>query len=174
VKSQKALDQSVRAGSFAALPAADRAVGRLLAGGFTKDEITVVCSDEAKERHFRQYEHQDPAGSHTEGSVAAGTSIGAAVGGLTAIAVGAATGAVPLIIAGAAGLSAGSALGGFLSAMITRGGEKELANFYDQNIRDGKILVAVECHGPQAPSRLARAAKIIAEEGADPVALPEG
>ena len=92
------------------MSAADQAVDRLLAAGFAKDQITVVCSDEAKEKHFRQFEHQDPAGSHAPGAVAAGVSIGAAAGGLTAIAMGAATGAVPLVIAGAAGMLMGGRL----------------------------------------------------------------
>ena len=67
----------VRAGSFSALESADRAVSGLLGAGFTKEEITVVCSDEAWEQHFRQFEHQDRAGAHAEGAVTAGASIGA-------------------------------------------------------------------------------------------------
>ena len=118
------LEQSVRAGIFATVEEADRAVERLLASGFTEAQITVICSDETKESHFLRFEHQDQAGAHTSSAVAAGVSIGAAVGGLTGMAVGAASGTVPLAIAGAAGLSAGSALGGFVGAMLTRGTEK--------------------------------------------------
>ncbi len=168
------LQQSVRAASFQELIAADRAVSSLLKAGFGVDEITVICSDEVKESHFERFRHQEPAGSETSGAVGAGVTIGAALGGLTAIAVGAATGAVPLVIAGAAGLSGGSAMGGFLGAMLTRGGEKELSNFYDQEIRQGRILVAVEVHGDQAAPRLASAAKILAEAGSTPISLPEG
>jgi len=168
------LEASVRAGIFSSLTAADAAVQRLLAAGFTTQEITVVCSDEAREKHFRQFEHQDPAGAKAPSTVIAGTTLGAALGGLAGIAVGAATGGVPLLLAGAAGISGGSAMGGFLGAMLTRGGEKELANFYDQAVRSGTILVGVEIHGPQAEKRLDLAAKIIAESGSEPVPLPEG
>jgi len=174
MKTKPTLEKSVRAGSFSSLAGADQAVHRLLAAGLTADQITVVCSDEAKESHFRQFEHQEPAGAAAPGAVAAGTSIGAVVGGLTAIAVGAASGVVPLVIAGATGLAAGSATGGFLGAMLTRGGEKELSNYYDQEIRKGKILVAAEVHGPDAPAKLAQAERIIAAAGADPVPLPAG
>jgi hypothetical protein len=167
-------EQSVRAGTFATLAAADRAVAKLLAAGFTPEEINVVCSDEAREAHFQQFRHQEPAGKEASSAVGAGVSIGAAVGGLTAIAVGAATGTVPLIIAGMTGLSAGSALGGFLGAMLTRGGEKELSNYYDQAVRQGRILVAVDVHGPQAEIRRAQAARLLADQGASPVPLPEG
>ena len=44
----------------------------------------------------------------------------------------------------------------------------------DQAVRSGQILVSVEDHSPQAHSRLADAARIVAEAGARPVALPEG
>lgn len=166
--------ESVRAGVFSSLAAADRAVAGLLADGFSIDEITVVCSDTSRERHFRDFEHQEPAGEHAAEGVTAGASMGALAGSLTAIAVGAASGAVPLVIAGAAGLAAGSTMGGFVGAMLTRGGEKELSNFYEQALRDGQILVAVEKHGPDAEARLARAAEIIAEAEAKPISLPEG
>ncbi len=171
---KSALDECVRAASFASLPEADAAVDRLLAAGFTAQEITVVCSDEAKERHFRQFEHQDPAGKDAPAAVAAGPTIGAVVGGLTAIAIGAATGTVPLIIAGASGIAGGAAMGGFLGAMLTRGEERELSNYYDQEIRQGRILVAAEAQGPRAAQRLAQAEAILREAGADPVRLPEG
>ena len=174
MKRQPELPQSFRAGVFSTLRGADRAVRRLLDAGFTKEQITVICSDEAKERHFRQFEHEDPAGDHADAGVAAGVTIGAVAGGLTAIAMGAATGAVPLILAGAAGLSGGSALGAYVGAMATRGGEKEPSNFYDQAIRRGDILVAVEDRSEAAPGRLGRAAQILAECQATPVSLPEG
>jgi hypothetical protein len=41
-------------------------------------------------------------------------------------------------------ISGGSALGGFLGTMLTRGDEKEVSNYYDQAVRLGKILVAVD------------------------------
>ena len=168
------MQQAVRAGVFSSLPAAVSVVSNLLEAGFTKEQITVVCSDQAKERHFREFEHQQPAGSETSSAVVAGSGVGAAIGGLTAVAFGAATGNVPLVIAGATGLFGGGTIGGFVGAMMTRGVEKELANYYDQAVVNGKILVAVEMTEPEAQPRLAQAAQIIADAGADPVKLPEG
>ncbi|MGQ0633210.1 MAG: hypothetical protein ACT4QC_01260 [Planctomycetaceae bacterium] len=171
---QTELEESVRAGIFSSLPDADHVVQKLQAAGFGRDQITVICSDETKERYFREFEHQQPAGTHAAEATAAGASIGAVAGGLTAIAVGAASGAVPLILAGAAGLAGGSALGGFVGAMLTRGTEKELSNFYDQAVRKGDVVVAVEDHGPQAASQLARAAEIFRRAGTAAIPLPEG
>jgi hypothetical protein len=167
-------DRRVRAGVFSSLPAADAAVSRLLAAGFTQEEITVICSDETRVKYFREFGHQQQAGASADTGAMAGAGVGAAVGGLAAIAVGAASGAVPLLIAGAAGIAAGTGAGVFVGAMTTRGGEKEVSNFYDQAVREGQILVSVEVHGTEAAGRLVEAARIIAEAGAQPVPLPEG
>jgi phage tail tape-measure protein len=154
--------------------AAHRAVHRLLAEGFTREEVTVVCSDETKEREFRAFEHQKPAGSNTSAAAAAGGTVGAALGTVAAGAAGIAAGGLPLVILGGAGLLTGGVLGGFLGAMLTRGFEKEAANFYDQAVTAGKLLVTVEVHGESAQARLAQAERVLSEAGAQPLPLPEG
>jgi hypothetical protein len=169
VDQQKA---QVRAGVFTTLSAAEKAVTRLLDAGFTKDQITVVCSDDTKERHFRQFEHQEPAGAHTEAAAATGGGIGATIGGVAAGAVGVATGGLPLLVAGGIGLMAGAVWGGFLGAMMTRGVEKEVADFYDQSVTRGNLLVAVE-DKPASPA-LSAAEQVFIECGAEPLPLPEG
>jgi hypothetical protein len=58
--------------------------------------------------------------------------------------------------------------------MMTRGVERELANFYDQAITAGKILVAVDTGDPPDLPRLNQAEKVLQEAGAEPIALPEG
>src|SRR6185436_17899022 len=113
VTAEQRQTRPIRAGVFADLSAVESAIQGLLEAGFTKEEITVVCSDEAKERHFRQYEHQKPAGSHTPLAAVAGSALGASLGGVT-LAAGLATGGVPLIVLGSAGLMTGTVLGGFL------------------------------------------------------------
>jgi len=164
----------VRAGVFSTVEEAKEAISRLLAAGFTKEQITVVTSDKDKARQFREFEHQDPAGSHTPEAAATGAAIGATLGGLAATAMGIATGGVPLFVVGSAGLMAGAVSGGFIGAMLTRGIEKEAANFYDQEVQEGKLLVAVEEHHPDHHPTLADAERILAEAGAEPIPLPEG
>jgi hypothetical protein len=164
----------VQAAVFSTIAAAGKAVHDLRGAGFTRDEITVVCSDETKERYFREYEHQQPAGANTPLAASVGGAIGATIFGLTTVAAGIATGGVPLIVAGGWGVWTGGVLGGFIGAMMTRGIEKETANYYDQAVVGGKILVAVEHHGPQAEKRLAQAEQILAAAGAESVPLAEG
>jgi phage tail tape-measure protein len=166
--------KTVRAGVFSTVEATDKAVQRLQAAGFTTEQITVICSDETKERHFRQFEHQEKAGSNTPAAVATGGAIGATLGSLATGAVGIAMGGVPLVVAGGIGLMAGAVWGGFIGAMLTRGIEKEAANFYDQSVQDGKLLVTVEDRHPGGKAHLSEAERILAEAGAEPIPLPEG
>jgi len=171
---QSDVQRPVRAGVFSGRAEAHAAVEKLMAAGFRRDQITVVCSDETKEREFHDFEHEHPAGTNTPAAAAAGGTLGAAVGGLAAGAAGIAAGGLPLLIVGGAGMLTGGVLGGFLGAMLTRGVEKEAANFYDQAVMEGKLLVTVEEHGASAAAALARAEQILAEAGAEPLPLAEG
>lgn len=164
----------VRAGVFTSVSAAKQAVHQLLAAGFGQDQITVICSDENKERYFREFEHQDPAGANTPAAAATGGALGATLGSVAAGAVGAATGGLPLIVAGGIGLMAGAVWGGFLGAMMTRGLEKEAADYYDQAVQAGKILVTVEQKVPQQQPSLLDAERVLAAAGAEPLPLSEG
>ena len=69
---------------------------------------------------------------------------------------------------------AGGVAGGLVGAMMTRGVEKEIANFYQQAVVDGQILVAADDNRPDNERSLARAARVLAESGAKPLPLPEG
>jgi hypothetical protein len=75
------------------------------------------------------------------------------------------------MLAAAAG---GAVAGGFVGAMMTRGLEPEMANFYDQAVQKGKILVGVECRGDDAADRLGTAERILRAKGAETLSLPEG
>ena len=101
---------------------------------FPREQITVVCSDETKERYFSEFEHQHPAGTYTPTATIAGGTIGALLGGLTVVASAIATGGLALWAAGPITAWAGGVAGGLVGAMMTRGVEKELANFYQQAV----------------------------------------
>jgi len=167
-------ERPFRAGVFTAVPMAEDAVRALLTEGFAVDQITVVCSDEIKERHFRAFEHTEPAGTNTPSAAAIGSAVGAAVMGATTATLGSLISWDAAAAMGGAGLWTGTIFGGFVGAMLSRGTENELANFYNQALQEGKILVAAESHGPNAEIELARAAAILAEKGAEPLPLVEG
>jgi len=168
------LDKPCRAGVFSTVPRAEETVRALLAEGFSTEQITVVCSDEVKERHFREYEHTEPAGTNTPAAAAVGSAVGAVVMGATTATLGSLISMDAAAAMGGAGLWTGTIFGGFVGAMLSRGTENELANFYDQALQSGKILVAAESHDADAEAKLARAAAVLAEKGAEPLPLTEG
>src|SRR4051812_37570774 len=167
-------DPELEVGVFDTVDEARRAVHELHNTGFSNDQITVVCSDETKERYFSEFEHQHPAGTYTPTATIAGGTIGAIVGGLAVLASAVATGSLALWAAGPITAWAGGVAGGLVGAMMTRGVEKELANFYQQAVIEGQILVAAEDHGTDGQKHLAKAAQILASAGAHPMPLAEG
>lgn len=165
----------VRVGVFSRIAQADRAVHALVAAGFPKDQITVICPSCTAEK-FDEYKKEQPAGAHTPAAAAGGSAIGAVLGGLVAAVGVVASGGIGLLVAGPllAGAAGGAVAGGLIGAMSTRGLEKEVANFYDQALQKGKILVAIEYEGEGQDERLATAERVLSEAGAEPLALPEG
>ena len=174
------IENRLEVGVFTTVESARRAVQGLLAEGFPKDQITVMCSDETKERYFQEFEHQEPAGTYTPAAAITGATIGALLGGASVVVASAATGGVAILAAGPITAWAGGVAGGLVGAMMTRGVEKELANFYQQAVIDGQILVAAEepgGHAGRAPNdrpSLADASRILADAGAKPLELPKG
>jgi heat induced stress protein YflT len=165
---------ALEAGVFDSVEDARRAVRGLIDAGFTNEQITVVCSDETKERYFSEFEHQQPAGTYAPAAAITGGTIGALLGGLTVVASAVATGGVTLWAAGPITMWFGGVAGGLVGAMMTRGVEKELANFYQQAVLSGQVLVAAEDHSPSSEKMLAVAEKILAESGARPLPMREG
>ncbi|MDQ3331067.1 MAG: hypothetical protein M3552_10495, partial [Planctomycetota bacterium] len=111
-----------------------------------------------------------PSGGHTAEAAAAGGAIGLSLGGLAALTGIVATGGVGLAAAGAM-LGAG-VTGSFIGAMLTRGVEKEAADFYDQQLRRGQILIVVEQHGDRPA--LDDADRAMRDAGAIPFSLRDG
>jgi hypothetical protein len=165
----------VRVGVFQRLANADAAVHALSQAGFDEKEITVICPTCAPD-DFDHYKRQEPAGAHTPAAATAGGAIGALLGGLVAITGITLTGGAGLLVAGPmlAAAAGGAVAGGFVGAMMTRGLEPEMANFYDQAVQKGKILVGVECHGEGAQERLHTAERIFSERGAETLSLTGG
>jgi hypothetical protein len=167
------LEKPIRVGIFSTVREADQAVRGLLNLGYTQDQISVVCSEAWKAAHFTDYHHEDPSGSHTGTAAAVGGTIGAVLGGMTAVIGTVATGGLGLLAAGGVSAWAGGIVGGLIGAMTTRGVEHELADYYDQAVVRGKILVAAEDRNPAGLARLQQAARVLEEAGAEPLALRE-
>lgn len=141
-------------GLFYDRTSAERAYQGLSDRGYTRDDINVVMSDEARKKHFAD----DKSATTELGNKAAeGAGIGGAVGGtLGAVLAGvAATGtslAIPglgLVIAGplaaaAAGAGAGAATGGLIGALVGWGIPEERVKHYESGLKQGGILLGVK------------------------------
>lgn len=160
----------IRAGVFTHVDHARVAVNSLRQAGFTSDQISVVCSEETKEQHFEAFEHEEPAGTHAPEKAVVGGATGALVGGLITAGVTTAAG-ISLVAAGPLLLVGGAVAGGFIGAMQSRGAEKTLANYYDQALTHGDLLVAVEDDKPGNQDRLRIAEELLRDAGARPLPL---
>lgn len=167
------LEKTVRAGVFSDIRKADAAVAGLVAAGFPKDRITVICPRCSDER-YQEYCQREPAGTKTGKAAALGGAIGSVLGGLGALTGVVLTGGTALLAVGP--LLIGGGAGSFIGAMMSRGFEREVTNYYDQALQRGKILVAVqEPDGPEQVKRLAEAERILASSGPEPmIAVTEG
>jgi hypothetical protein len=165
----------IEVGVFERYEAADAAVSALLTAGFQKEAISVICPACSADQ-FEGVERERPAGAHTPAEAATGGVIGATLGGLAAAAGIVASGGTALLVVGPllAGGAAGGVAGAFIGAMSTRGFEPEIADFYDQALRKGQILVAVDTqHAPKGPDR-AVAERVLSQAGGLRVTLPRG
>jgi uncharacterized membrane protein len=157
-------------GVFKSRSHAESAVHRLRDEGFDR-EISVLAKDE------------NPGGGGERGgrggdlrmqndSVANGATTGGVIGGLAGLAVGAGAlvipGLGPLIAAGPiAGLLSGAATGGVGGALVDWGIPEAEGRRYEEDIRQGKIIVAVECSENKAD----KCREILASKGADNVKI---
>ena len=128
----------------------ESALNMLDQAGFTKENVTILMSEDTHGKHF---------GIKENSQAEHGAVIGAAAGGLVgAIYLALATVGTVLIpglsllvsgalIGGLAGLGAGAAAGGFIGAMVGLGVPEHEAKLYEQAIRKGAVLVAVQVNG---------------------------
>ena len=165
------LSPAIRLGIYDSVGPARAAVNKLLEAGFSREQISVICSDDAKERNFREFDHQHgpDAGDFSPANV--GSTIGSTLGGMVVVATAFASGGVPLLASEGPAAWTGGMAGGFIGSLMGRGVQEELAHFYDHAVTQGKLLVAVEDHSDSATDRLAAAAHIFNETGAETVSM---
>lgn len=137
-------------GMFRDRESAERAYGSLTARGYTKDDITLLMSEEARRRHF-----SDRGDTELGSKAAEGAGVGAALGGgLGAVlATLSAVGAIALpgigllamgpIAAALTGGAIGAAGGGLVGALVGSGIPEEQARRYESGVREGNIVMGV-------------------------------
>ena len=128
---------------------AEQAVDRILAAGFSNNDISVLLPDNSSTKEFAHEKNtKAPEGATT--GVAAGGAVGVTLGLLAGIGALAIPGVGPLIaagpiMAGLAGLGVGGAVGGVTGALIGMGIPEFEAKRYEGRLKKGGILLSVHC-----------------------------
>jgi len=141
-------------GLFNDRESAESAYRSLSERGYTKDDVNVVMSDEARKRHFGDDSDSEvaEAGSKTLEGLGVGSAVGGTLGAIIAAVAAIGTNVlvpgVGLVVAGPvaaalAGAGAGGATGGLIGALVGSGIPDEHARTYEEGIRNGRIYMNV-------------------------------
>jgi hypothetical protein len=163
--------------AFAIFPtrsAAESAVDRLVAAGFSNQDVSVLMSDKDNSREFAT-EKNTKAPEGTATGVGVGGVIGGTLGLLAGIGALAIPGVGPLIAAGPimgalAGLGVGGAVGGLVGALVGMGIPEYEAKRYEGRVKDGGILVSVHC---DTSEEISRAKDVLKQAGGEDIASGE-
>src|ERR1700679_1292576 len=150
---------------------AETAVDRLLAGGFSNQDVSVLMSDNSGSKDFAT-EKNTKAPEGTTTGVGVGGVVGGTLGLLAGIGALAIPGVGPLIaagpiMAGLAGLGIGGAVGGLVGALVGMGIPEYEAKRYEGRIKDGGVLLSVHC---DTSDEVSRAGDMLKGTGAEDIA----
>jgi hypothetical protein len=149
---------------------AERSVDRLLAAGFSNDDISVLLPDNQGSKDFA-HEKNTKAPEGATAGVTAGGAIGGTLGLLAGIGVLAIPGVGPFIAAGPimsalAGLGVGGAVGGLIGALAGMGIPEYEAKRYEGRIKGGGVLLSVHC---DRSDEITRAKNVLTQTGAQDI-----
>lgn len=150
------------AGLFREGAAADRAYRALLNMDYSRDDISVVMTDEARSRYFPADTPLDASSETTghtkavEGAAVMG-SAGAVLGAVAAIGVSVVAPGAGFVIIGplaAAGAGLGATAGGLLGALLGSSVPQDDIHRYEQRVREGEILIRVNPRSENEAQRI--------------------
>ena len=129
---------------------AENAYQELLNRGYTRDDVSVLMSEDTRKNNYSDTVNDTELGS----KAAEGTGVGAAVGGtvgaviaaIAAIGTSVLLPGIGLIVAGPlaaalAGAGAGGATGGLIGALIGSGIPEETAKGYETGLNEGGVVL---------------------------------
>jgi len=149
---------SMVTGLFSDRERAEKAYGTLSARGYDPKDVSVVMSDDTRERYFAPGTRTTELGNKAAKGAGIGGAIGGTVGAVAAAiaAIGTAL-VIPglgLVVAGPiaaalAGAGAGGAAGGLIGALVGAGIPEERVKHYEAGIKKGGILMGVKPRSPE-------------------------
>jgi len=149
---------------------AERAVDRLIAAGFSGEDVSVLMPDNESTKDFAHEKNTKAPEGTTTGAVTGGA-VGGTLGLLAGVGALAIPGLGPFIAAGPimatlAGLGAGGAVGGLVGALVGMGIPEYEAKRYEGRVKNGGVLLSVHC---DTSEEISEAKDILKETGADDV-----
>ena len=149
---------------------AERAVDRILAAGFSNNDISVLLPDSQSSKEFA-HEKNTKAPEGTTTGVTTGGVVGGALGLLAGIGALAIPGVGPFIAAGPimgalAGLGVGGAVGGLIGALVGMGIPEYEAKRYEGRVKEGGVLLSVHC---DTSDEITRAKDLLKDTGAEDI-----
>ena len=150
---------------------AERAVDRIIAAGFSSNDISVLLPDNQSSKEFA-HEKNTKAPEGTTAGVTTGGLLGGALGLLAGIGALAIPGVGPFIAAGPimgalAGVGMGGAVGGLIGALVGMGIPEYEAKRYEGRVKEGGVLLSVHC---DTSDEVSRAKDLLKGTGAEDIA----
>ena len=145
-------------GLFRDRESAERAYGSMASRGYSKDDVSLMMSDDTRKTHFGEGTGDSELGDKALEGAGAGAAIGGTVGavlaGIAAIGTSIALPGLGLLVAGPlaaalAGAGAGGLTGGLIGALVGSGIPEERAKAYDEGIRNGGIMMGVNARADE-------------------------
>jgi hypothetical protein len=157
-------------GIYKTRTSAEQSVDRLLAAGFSNDDVSVLLPDSSSSKEFA-HEKNTKAPEGTTTGVTTGGAIGGTLGLLAGIGALAIPGVGPFIAAGPimaalAGVGVGGAVGGLIGALVGMGIPEYEAKRYEGIIKEGGVLLSVHC---DTSEEIARAKDLLKRTGAEDI-----
>lgn len=150
-------------GMFTNRPDAESAIRELKAAGFGEDRIGVALQNRDEQRDLMETTGTEAAEGAAKGAVSGGV-VGGVIGLLGSLLI---PGVGPIVVGGVlastlTGAGIGAATGGIIGALVGMGVPEGDARHFDQGLRSGRTLVAVD-----AGQRTAEALAILDRHGMD-------
>jgi hypothetical protein len=158
-------------GIYHSVNQAERSVDRLLAAGFSNDDISVLLPDNQGTKDFAHEKNTKAPEGTTTGATAGGV-VGGTLGLLAGIGALAIPGVGPFIAAGPimaalAGVGVGGAVGGLIGALVGMGIPEYEAKRYEGRIKEGGVLLSVHC---DTSEEITKAKDMLKQTGAQDIA----
>lgn len=145
--------QSMLTGMFSDRESTENAFNTMQERGYSKEEISLIMSDDTHNRHFGKDPEETELGNKAAENAGKGSAIGGTLGAIGGVIAAIGTSLVlpglGLVIAGpiAAGLAgagAGGLAGGIIGALVGSGIPADRAKEYESGVKSGNIVMGVK------------------------------